>query len=158
MVQGAPLKQNLERAQRKTSSRGNFREPRRTKSYVQVSRLLPAGVPRGLSFLKARIFARFEGAPLFFFAVVIGIALTFRVAIGWARSASDQPVAEPIAAKTAEPRVSRSAGDGPRPDDVAPVTATPGAGTTVMPADTISSDPRAPGGIPKRKPRTHGRR
>ena len=70
---------------------GNFDAPRRTKSHVQ---LLPAGVPRSLRHLPRRIAGVFEGAPVLFLGVVLGIALVFRLGIGLLRP---EPTAEPAA-------------------------------------------------------------
>jgi hypothetical protein len=96
---------------------GNFFERRRTKFYV------------------ARLRRFFAEAPIFFIAVVVGIALMFRVAIGWAKapaqedptvaagtsSQSSQPGGAASPAKSATPVVTAE----PRPAATATVPSTP---------------------------------
>ena len=103
---------------------GNFFEARRTKFYV---------------LLRLRRFL--AETPLFFFAVVIGVALTFKVAIGWAKSPpSDDLAGDPTVAKTSQP-----AAQGPTTRTATPVvTAEPRPAATA----TVPSTPR-------KKPRPH---
>jgi hypothetical protein len=95
---------------------GNFFEGRRTKFDV------------------ARLRRFLSEAPVFFIAVVIGVALTFKVAIGWAKSASaTDPEKDPTVATTAQPAAEASAGKTatpivtaePRPAATATVPSTP---------------------------------
>ena len=53
--------------------------------------------------MKARAFAVFADAPILFFAVVIGVALTFRVAVGVVRDAKTPPVVAPTFVTGPEP-------------------------------------------------------
>lgn len=52
---------------------------------MELSDLVPAGVPRGLARLGWRIRRILSEGPLLFLGVVLGIALLFRVVIAWAK-------------------------------------------------------------------------
>ena len=96
---------------------GNFFEGRRTKLDV------------------ARLRRFLSEAPLFFIAVVVGIALTFKVAIGWAKSPSPDELAnDPTTSKTSKP-----AAEAQPPKSATPiVTAEPRPAATA----TVPSTPR----------------
>jgi hypothetical protein len=53
--------------------------------------------------MKRRVVAIFADAPIVFFAIVIGVAMTFRVAVGWARQASTPLVVAPTFVTGPEP-------------------------------------------------------
>jgi hypothetical protein len=62
--------------------------------------------------MRMKLFAIFADAPIVFFGVVIGVALTFRVAVGWARDAAATPETAPTfvtGAERAEPKPATSA-------------------------------------------------
>ncbi len=81
----------------------NFFGPGLTNPAVHVARLLPASILRAFRIMGARFLAVFADTPVFFFAVVIGVALTFRVAVGAVRDASTPPVVAPTFVTGAEP-------------------------------------------------------
>jgi len=72
---------------------GNFSLSARTNRTVQ--RLVPPPIRRSFALLRSKVRGTFADTPVLFFAVVIGVALTFRVAIGWARDAQVAPAAAP---------------------------------------------------------------
>ena len=97
----------------------------------------------------------FADTPILFFAVVIGVALTFRVAVGAIREASTPPVVAPTFVTTApEPGLASAASAS---------TSTPsseGAGSAPV-AEVGAAAKVQPIGSPARlspKPRGHGRR
>lgn len=98
--------------------------------------------------MKTRLVAVFADTPIMFFAVVIGVALTFRVAVGAVRDAA---IPEPVAPTFATgPLVTR-----PEPSVTplpAAVTAEVGAAAKVQPIGTPTPARVSP------KPRGHGRR
>lgn len=112
--------------------------------------------------MAARFLAIFADTPLVFFAVVIGVALTFRVAVGVAREAAKPEVVAPTFVTGPEPGLpsmsaaasaSASSATGqplPQPDTRA--TAEVGAAAKVQPLGMPSPARVAP------KPRGHGRR
>jgi hypothetical protein len=65
--------------------------------------LLPASIRRAFHILRARALAVFGDAPMLFFAVVIGVAFTFRVVVGVVRDAKVPPVVAPTFATGPEP-------------------------------------------------------
>lgn len=65
--------------------------------------LLPASIRRAFQLMKTRLFAVFADTPLLFFAVVIGVALTFRITVGVVRDARAVPVVVPSFATGPEP-------------------------------------------------------
>ena len=97
--------------------------------------------------MKTRLLAVFADTPIVFFAVVIGVALTFRVAVGAVRDAAiPEPVAPPFATG---PLVTRpEPGLAPLP---AAATAEVGAAAKVQPIGTPTPARVSP------KPRGHGR-
>lgn len=104
----------------------------------------------------SRFLAIFADTPVLFFAVVIGVALTFRIAVGVAREAATPEVVAPTFATSAEKGVTQPVADpeaklDPKPAPSAEVKATVGAGAPKV----------QPVGAPARvapKPRGHGRR
>ncbi len=52
---------------------------------MELSTLVPAGVPRRLSRLKRRIGAIVSEGPLLFLGVVLAVALLFRIVVGLAK-------------------------------------------------------------------------
>ena len=85
---------------------------------------LPAGVPPGLTRLRAHIAAFFAGAPLLFLGVVLGIAVVFRLAVGAVKPAVAAEEALPVAAPTS------SAAARPEPRPAAEVGESPSSGTS----------------------------
>ncbi len=57
---------------------------------MELSDLVPARVPRGLARLGWRIRRIVSDGPFLFLGVVLGIALIFRVALGWAKPPPDE--------------------------------------------------------------------
>jgi hypothetical protein len=104
---------------------------------VQISR-----IPRlpGVVRLRARVAAIFADMPVLFFAVVIGVALTFRVAIDWARTATLGP--EPAAPELVTSSTS--------PAKAVPATTT--AAAAAAPTQTIAVAPEPGIGAPPRSP------
>lgn len=129
---------------RRRAVRGNFSKPRRTKTEVHVSKvLLPPPIRRAFALGAEKVVGTFRDAPYVFFAVVIGVALSFRIAIGWVKEASTPPEVAPTFTTT-------------------PVVHEPAAGAA--PAETARSKPSEPvdgrpsGVRASPKPRGHGRR
>ncbi len=119
--------------------RGNFRRARCSNSAVNPLRLdaLP-----GIRRAKARLAAMFAEMPVLFFAVVIGVALTFRVAIGYARSAATE---DPTAATPSHETV---------PAPTTAVTFAPDPAVTAQPAPPATGTAAASkADRPPRKPR-----
>jgi hypothetical protein len=117
--------------------------------------LLPASIRRALQMMKARAFAVFADTPVLFFAVVIGVALTFRITVGVVRDARAVPVVVPTFATGPEPGLAeRDARAGAAPQATA--TPTPsvevGAAAKVQPFGTPAPARVAP------RPRGHGRK
>lgn len=113
--------------------------------------LLPASIRRAFHLMKTRVLAVFADTPIVFFAVVIGVALTFRITVGVVRDARAVPVVVPTFATGPEPGLAAA-------DAAAQVTATPapsvevGAAAKVQPFGTPAPARVAP------KPRGHGRK
>jgi hypothetical protein len=105
--------------------------------------------------MKTRLLAVFADTPIVFFAVVIGVALTFRVAVGAVRDAA---VPEPVAPTFAtgpivtgpEPGLASASASASAPLPAA--TAEVGAAAKVQPIGTPTPARVSP------KPRGHGRR
>jgi hypothetical protein len=99
----------------------------------------------------AKFLSIFADTPVLFFAVVIGVALTFRIAVGVAREAATPEVVAPtFATGVTQPIADPEAKPNPAPTPSAEVKATVGAAAKVQPL-----------GAPARvapKPRGHGRR
>jgi len=124
---------------------------------VHVAMLLPASIRRAFQIMKARAFAVFADAPILFFAVVIGVALTFRVAVGVVRDAKTPPVVAPTFVTGPEPGLEA----GPRA--AASAAALP-ASTASAPSVEVGAAARVqPFGAPQParvapRPRGHGRK
>lgn len=73
---------------------GNFRRRRRSKRPVQV-------FLRAFRRLRPRLEAAFDGGRVLFFAVVLGVALLFRLGIGWARGTTEAAPTDDATASTA---------------------------------------------------------
>jgi hypothetical protein len=106
--------------------------------------------------MKTRLLAIFADAPIVFFAVVIGVALTFRVAVGAVRDAA-VPVPEPVAPTFATGPIVT----GPEPG-LAGASATPSAPLAAATAEVGAAAKVQPIGAPSParvppKPRGHGR-
>jgi hypothetical protein len=103
-------------------------------------RILPAGVPRGLSRLRLRIGHFFGEAPILFIGLVVGIAVVFRLGLGVVKPsvAEEEPAPAPL-----NPVVHT------QPRAFAPAATTTVAGATAEPDPTK---------VPRLKPRTHGKR
>jgi hypothetical protein len=151
VVQGAALKSQIDERP------GNFREPKRTDLDVHVVRLLPASIRRAFQLMWLKLSTMFGDAPILFFAVVIGVALTFRFAVGAVREASVTPDVAPTFATGADPATSTNAKPEATKPSVDP--------TTKANADPIGEVGAAakvqPIGAPARvapKVRGHGRR
>lgn len=136
---------------------GNFFGAARTNLEVVGSRLLPAGVPRGLLRMRDRARAFFADAPIFFISVVLGVALFFRVTIGAVRP-SESSTSEPVeiasateapgrpASAAAAPTSSAAGGTGRHGVDE------PRSGSAAAPAPPPTST-TVTGTLPRRKPR-----
>lgn len=70
---------------------------------MHVAKLLPASILRAFFLMWVRFRGLFGDAPVLFFAVVIGVALTFRVVVGAIRDASLAPEVAEAFATGAEP-------------------------------------------------------
>ncbi|MDB5217014.1 MAG: hypothetical protein JWO86_4941 [Myxococcaceae bacterium] len=107
--------------------------------------------------MKTRVLAVFADAPIVFFAVVIGVALTFRIAVGAIRDAAvPEPVAPtfatgPIVTGPEPGLASASTSDASRLPTTA-ATAEVGVAAKVQPIGAPT-----PARVPP-KPRGHGRR
>lgn len=95
---------------------------------------MPSGVFRVAGWIRVRLSAVLADAPLLFFGVVIGVAVLFKVAIGWAKGdAQPEPGAPAVLAaphQRAKPVIAVS-GD----TAIAPAArgAAPTAGTQIVP-------------------------
>ena len=107
-----------------------------------------------------RFRAVFADTPIVFFAVVIGVALTFRLTVGWIRDASVPPVVAPTFVSSAkeDPKL----GADPDAKPVASTSATTSAGPSVEVGAAARVQPLgSPSPLPARvapKTRGHGRR
>ena len=112
-------------------------------------RLFPASIRRAFSLIGFRLRGRVEGTPLFFFGVVLSLAVVFRAGVGLYRDA--------IAAEAANAKIEVSPLPSP---ELAQAAETPVvADSASTPASTSTS--REPIGAPARvapKTRGHGRR
>ena len=108
--------------------------------------------------MKTRFLAVFADAPIVFFAVVIGVALTFRVAVGAVRDAAHpEPVAPtfatgPIVTGPEPGLASGTASITSATEDAGAATAEVGAAAKVQPLGTPTPARLTP------KPRGHGAR
>lgn len=122
--------------------------------------LLPASIRRAFQIMKARAFAVFADAPILFFAVVIGVALTFRVAVGVVRDAKTPPVVAPTFVTGPEPGLEA----GPRAAASAPALSASTASTASAPSVEVGAAARVqPFGAPQParvapRPRGHGQK
>ena len=74
-----------------------------TKPLVHVTMLLPSAIRRAFQIMKARAFGVFAETPVTFFAVVIGLAVVFRLGVGVVREAKTPPVVAPTFVTGPEP-------------------------------------------------------
>jgi hypothetical protein len=79
---------------------GNFSGGERTNSGVQASRVLLPLKFRALGLTRTRAWAVLSQGPWLFIGVVLGVAIVFKVAIGWAQTATPDPS---VASETTEP-------------------------------------------------------
>jgi hypothetical protein len=115
--------------------------------------LLPAAIRRAFHIMKVRAFAIFADTPVGFFAVVIGVALTFRVGAGLAREAKAPPEVAPTFVTGPEPGLAAGAATASASAAPAPVPSVEvGAAARVQPFGTPQPARVAP------KPRGHGRK
>lgn len=114
--------------------------------------LLPAAIRRAFHIMKGRALATFADTPVAFFAVVIGVALTFRVGAGLVREAKAPPELAKTVVTGPEPGLAPAtpALSAPAPAPVPSVEV--GAAARVQP---FGSPPPARVGP---KPRGHGRK
>jgi hypothetical protein len=114
--------------------------------------LLPASIRRAFQIMKARAFALFADTPFLFFAVVIGVALAFRIGVGVVRDAKTPSDVAPTFATGPEPGLVEPRPAAP-PGAVAPVPSVEvGAAARVQPFGAPQPARVAP------KPRGHGRK
>ena len=113
---------------------------------MHVATLLPAAIRRAFQLMKARIFAVFADTPFVFFAVVIGVALTFRLGVGVVRDATKPPVVAPSFATGPEPGLAEAEPAAPTPSVEV------GAAARVQPFGAPAPARVTP------KPRGHGRK
>jgi hypothetical protein len=122
-----------------------------------VARFLPASIRRAFRLMWHRVVSLLGDAPLVFFAVVIGVALTFRITLGWVRDAATPPDVAPTfatgasAAAKAEAPAAREA-PRPAPSATTALDAEVGAAATVQPLGAPRPAWTAP------RPRPRGRR
>jgi hypothetical protein len=115
--------------------------------------LLPASIRRAFQLMKTRAFAVFADTPLLFFAVVIGVALTFRITVGVVRDARAVPVVVPSFATGPEPGLVEADTKAAAAKAATPVPSVEvGAAAKVQPFGTPAPARVAP------KPRGHGRK
>jgi hypothetical protein len=125
---------------------------------VHVARLLPGSIRRAFQLLALRFVALFAHTPVVFFAVVIGVALTFRVVVGAAREAAKPEVVAPTFVTGPEPGLARMGTEPTSSSSSATATTTTtanaevGAAAKVQPLGMPSPARVAP------RPRGHGRR
>jgi hypothetical protein len=113
-----------------------------------------------------RVKAVFADAPILFFAVVIGVALTFRVAVGAVRDAAQPEPVAPTFATTSPivtgPEPGLASGTASVTGSASTSTAEVGAAAKVQPIGFAGAQPSTPSApAPARvapKPRGHGRR
>jgi hypothetical protein len=114
--------------------------------------LLPAAIRRAFHIMKLRAFAIFADTPVGFFAVVVGVALTFRVGAGLVREAKAPAEIAPTFVTGPEPGLAAAAASA----SAAPAAPVPsvevGAAARVQPFGTPQPARVAP------KPRGHGRK
>jgi hypothetical protein len=128
---------------------------------VNAARFLPASIRRAFSLMWLRLRNVLGEAPILFFGVVIGVALTFRVAVGVVREAATPAAVAPTFVTTGpEPGIASGfvASGQPAGAGTSPSTST-GTGT----AEVGAAAKVAPIGMPAPprvgpKPRGHGRR
>lgn len=121
---------------------------------MHPSRLYPPAAARALSRTFARLKGVFSDTPILFFAVVVGVALTFRVAVGWARSTPPAEVQAPHFTTT--PRADApNAEEGATPPAAAPRDSAPLARPTAapLPSSATKAAPTKP--TKKRKAPLH---
>ena len=107
-----------------------------------------------------KLAAIFGDAPVLFFAVVIGVALTFRVTVGWVRDAQTPPVVAPTFATGSDVKLEADRDAKPMPSPTVSPTTT---ATTTLNAEVGAAASVQPIGSPRPvrvapKPRGHGRR
>jgi hypothetical protein len=126
-----------------------------------VARFLPASIRRAFRLMWHRVVSLLGDAPLVFFAVVIGVALVFRITVGWVRDAATPPDVAPTfatsaSASTAAKADAPAAKPEPRPAPSATATTTldaeVGAAASVQPLGSPRPAWTAP------RPRPRGRR
>ena len=110
---------------------------------------------RWLTIARYRIAERASQAPLLFFAVVIGVAVLFKLAIGWAQP-SVTPDAETTKTSHEQPPSSSSSasltfGADPAAQPLPATTSTAGAGAVLANPANTSTSPRRH----KHHPRSH---
>lgn len=105
--------------------------------------------------MKTRLLAVFADAPIVFFAVVIGVALTFRIAIGAVRDAA---VPEPVAPTFATGPIVTGPEPGLASASTASATPLPAATAEVGAAAKVQPIGMPPPARVPPKPRGHGRR
>jgi hypothetical protein len=117
---------------------------------VHVARFLPASIRRAFSLMWMRARHLFDATPVLFFGVVIGVALAFRLAVGWGHALATPEVVAPTwpVANVTGPEP----GIAPTPSPSPSTTAEVGAAAKVQPIGLPSPPRVAP------KPRGHGRR
>jgi hypothetical protein len=113
---------------------------------------LPAAIRRAFQIMRARIVAVFADTPFVFFAVVIGVALTFRIGVGVVRDANAPPVVAPTFATGPEPGLAEPRAASSAPVPVAAPSVEVGAAARVQPFGTPPPARVAP------KPRGQGRK
>ncbi len=86
---------------------GNFREGEVTNSSVQASRLLLPLKYKALGLARTRAFAVVAQGPWLFLGVVFGIAVLFKVGIGWMQSTPEAEPSAPVE-KAPAPKVAAS--------------------------------------------------
>jgi hypothetical protein len=117
-----------------------------------VHQWLVAGVLTRLVGLRGRIGAFFTETPLFFIAVVLGIAVLFRAGIGLIRPEEEEAESSISAPSHPEPRTANATTSLPSAQPAQPEVPSPAANAG------IGIGMKSHEGPPRRRPRTHGRR
>jgi hypothetical protein len=114
---------------------------------VQLPRFVLPLNYRALSIARHRVAGVFSQAPLLFFAVVIGVAVMFKIGIGWMQSGVTAEPETPSVAKTSheDPRAAASVSfqADPAAQPLPATTSTAGAGAVLAdPTSTTGTSPR----------------
>lgn len=140
---------------------------------MPVPNVLPAGLPRGLVRVRQRLQGFFEGAPVLFIGVTLGVAVLFRLAIPFLRapaepdpsstgvaqvSAPSAPLAPDTPSASSAPQASITSLHAPVEGPAATAAAARGGSPSILAGGAAPPRGLAHPVPPRRKPRAHGRR